>query len=84
MAEAGAILAGGHTLEDDEPKYGLAAVGLVLQPRFLLHSRGKCSAVHDVALSPVDDSQVGIMGGSVRDVRMRGVRPLHHVVPSRN
>lgn len=29
VAEAGAILAGGHTLEDDEPKYGLAAVGLV-------------------------------------------------------
>jgi len=29
VAEAGAILAGGHTLQDDEPKYGLAVVGLV-------------------------------------------------------
>ena len=28
-AEAGAILAGGHTLRDDEPKYGLAVVGTV-------------------------------------------------------
>ena len=29
VAEAGAILAGGHTLRDDEPKYGLAVVGTV-------------------------------------------------------
>ncbi len=29
VQEAGAILAGGHTIRDDEPKYGLAAVGTV-------------------------------------------------------
>jgi selenide,water dikinase len=29
VTEAGAILAGGHTLEDDEPKYGLAVAGTV-------------------------------------------------------
>jgi selenide,water dikinase len=29
VAEGGAILAGGHTIRDDEPKYGLAAVGTV-------------------------------------------------------
>ena len=28
-AEAGAVLAGGHTIRDDEPKYGLAVVGTV-------------------------------------------------------
>jgi len=28
-AEAGAILAGGHTIRDEEPKYGLAVVGTV-------------------------------------------------------
>ena len=27
--EAGAILAGGHTIRDEEPKYGLAVVGTV-------------------------------------------------------
>jgi selenide,water dikinase len=27
VAEAGAVLAGGHTIRDDEPKYGLAVVG---------------------------------------------------------
>lgn len=29
IAEAGAVLAGGHTLMDKEPKYGLAVMGLV-------------------------------------------------------
>ena len=29
MREAGAILAGGHTIRDNEPKYGLAVVGTV-------------------------------------------------------
>ena len=29
VAEAGGILAGGHTIRDDEPKYGLAVVGTV-------------------------------------------------------
>lgn len=29
ITEAGAVLAGGHTIEDDEPKYGLAVTGVV-------------------------------------------------------
>ncbi len=29
ITEAGAVLAGGHTIEDDEPKFGLAVNGLV-------------------------------------------------------
>jgi selenide,water dikinase len=29
VAEAGAVIVGGHTIEDDEPKYGLAVTGLV-------------------------------------------------------
>jgi selenide, water dikinase len=29
VEEAGAVLAGGHTIRDDEPKYGLAVVGTV-------------------------------------------------------
>jgi selenide,water dikinase len=28
VAEAGAVLAGGHTIRDDQPKYGLAAIGM--------------------------------------------------------
>lgn len=29
VAEAGAAIAGGHTIDDDEPKYGLSVVGIV-------------------------------------------------------
>jgi selenide,water dikinase len=29
VAEAGGVLAGGHTLDDDEPKYGLSVMGIV-------------------------------------------------------
>ena len=35
VAEAGGILAGGHTLEDKEPKYGLAVMGLIHPDRVL-------------------------------------------------
>ncbi len=35
VAEAGAALAGGHTTEDREPKYGLAVMGLVHPERVL-------------------------------------------------
>lgn len=33
--EAGAVVAGGHTVQDKEPKYGLAAIGLVHPNRML-------------------------------------------------
>jgi selenide,water dikinase len=35
VAEAGAVLAGGHSIEDQEPKYGLAVMGLVHPQRIL-------------------------------------------------
>jgi selenide,water dikinase len=34
VLEAGAIIAGGHTVTDDEPKYGLAVTGLVHPQRY--------------------------------------------------
>jgi selenide,water dikinase len=37
--EAGAVIVGGHTVEDDEPKYGLAVTGLV-DPQKLVTSAG--------------------------------------------
>ncbi len=39
VREAGGVLAGGHTIRDREPKYGLAAVGLV-DPGHLLRKGG--------------------------------------------
>jgi selenide,water dikinase len=38
LAEAGAILVGGHTIDDDEPKYGLAVTGTVHPDRFVPQS----------------------------------------------
>jgi selenide,water dikinase len=35
VAEAGGVLAGGHTVTDDEPKYGLSVMGLVHPNRVL-------------------------------------------------
>lgn len=34
ITEAGAVLAGGHTIDDDEPKYGLAVTGIVHPDKF--------------------------------------------------
>jgi len=39
VAEAGGVLAGGHTLEDKEPKYGLSVMGLV-HPDHILTKAG--------------------------------------------
>ena len=38
VKEAGAIIAGGHTIEDSEPKYGLAVSGFVHPKRVLTNS----------------------------------------------
>lgn len=39
VAEAGAIIAGGHTIQDDVPKYGLAVTGLA-HPKRILSNAG--------------------------------------------
>ena len=34
VMEAGAVLAGGHTIQDDTPKYGLSVTGFVHPEKF--------------------------------------------------
>lgn len=41
VKEAGALLIGGHTIEDDEPKYGLSVTGLVHPERITPNSGGQ-------------------------------------------
>ena len=41
VAEAGAVIAGGHSIEDQEPKYGLCVTGLVHPRRILTNSGAK-------------------------------------------
>jgi selenide,water dikinase len=41
VMEAGAVLAGGHSIEDDEPKYGLSVMGLVHPDRILTNAAAR-------------------------------------------
>ena len=41
VKEAGALLAGGHTVQDDEPKYGLSVMGLVHPNRVVTNAGAK-------------------------------------------
>lgn len=41
VVEAGAILVGGHTVEDEEPKYGLSVAGFVHPNKVLTNSNAK-------------------------------------------
>lgn len=41
VAEAGALLVGGHTVEDDEPKYGLSVAGFVSPKKVLTNDNAK-------------------------------------------
>ena len=41
VREAGAVVAGGHTIQDDEPKYGLVAVGWVKTDQMMTKAMAK-------------------------------------------
>lgn len=41
VREAGAVIAGGHTIQDKEPKYGLVAVGLVNKEKIMTKSSAR-------------------------------------------
>ncbi|MFQ6059495.1 MAG: selenide, water dikinase SelD, partial [Anaerolineae bacterium] len=41
VAEAGGVIAGGHTIDDKEPKYGLAVIGLVHPQRVVTKAGAK-------------------------------------------
>jgi len=43
--EAGAVLAGGHSIEDDEPKFGLAVTGIVHPEKYWTNSGAKAGDV---------------------------------------
>lgn len=45
VKEAGALLIGGHTVEDDEPKYGLSVAGFVPPNKVLTNSNAKAGDV---------------------------------------
>ncbi len=45
VREAGAVIVGGHTIDDPEPKYGLAVTGIVREDRIRRKSAGKAGEI---------------------------------------
>lgn len=62
VAEAGAIIAGGHTIQDDVPKYGLAVTGLV-HPKKVLSNAGSSTGDLLVLTKPLG---TGIINTAVK------------------
>lgn len=52
LHEAGGVLAGGHTVEDDEPKYGLSVTGII-DPSHLTTNAGLCPGDRLVLTKPL-------------------------------
>jgi selenide, water dikinase len=66
VAQAGAVMGGGHSIDDAEPKYGLAVTGIVDPARMLTNAGGRAGDV--VVLT----KPLGV--GAVVSARKRGVR----------
>ncbi len=45
IIEAGAVLAGGHSVEDDEPKFGLVVTGIVHPEKYWANSGARVGDV---------------------------------------
>ncbi len=62
----------------------LATLGFLLHHGLLLHPRRQRARIDEVPLPPVDDPQARDLVGPVRLLRLRRLRPLHHLVPGRH
>lgn len=62
VKEAGAVLAGGHSIQDDEPKYGLSVTGLVHPDRIFKN----CGAVPGDVLILTKPLGTGIVNTAVK------------------
>jgi hypothetical protein len=58
-----------------------AQLGLVLHGGLLPPARRECPGVGALALPAVGHPQAGLLDRPVRHLGLRGLRPLHHVVP---
>ncbi|MDR1574500.1 MAG: selenide, water dikinase SelD [Treponema sp.] len=77
IAEAGAVLGGGHSIYDKEPKYGLAVTGIVETAKALRNNTPK--AGHKLLLTkPLG---VGIVMAALR-VEMAGARAVRQALAS--
>ena len=65
-------------------RHARAQMGFLLHPGLLLHTRRRRATKWQRPLPAMDDAQARELVRSVRNIRMRGLRPLHHLVPHRH
>jgi selenide,water dikinase len=81
LAEAGCLLVGGHSIDDREPKYGMAVTGLA-DPREIVTNKGARPGDAIVLTKPIGTGLLatGIKSGSVgEDERRRVVEVMAHL-----
>jgi selenide,water dikinase len=71
VLEAGGLIAGGHTVIDDEPKYGLCVMGLV-HPQHILTKAGACPGDVLYLTKPLGT-------GIITTAAMRDLAEPHHL-----
>lgn len=73
VIEAGAVVAGGHTVQDEEPKYGLAVTGLVHPERYFIKG-GARPGDQLVLTKPLGT-------GTISTALKQGVAQVDHITP---
>jgi selenide, water dikinase len=76
VIEASASMAGGHSVDDNEPKYGLAVTGIVHPDRILLN----CRAQNEDALILTKPLGTGVLFNACRS-RKLPFRDLENILP---
>jgi len=74
VAEAGGVVAGGHTIDDEEPKYGMSVMGLVHPDRVLTKAAARAGDVL-ILTKPL-----GV--GLITTVLKAGIADPAHVAPA--
>ena len=78
VAEAGAVVAGGHTIDDDEPKYGLSVDGVV-HPDRIITNAGARAGDAVILTKPLGS---GVLFNAVRGRKMELAALLDHTLPT--
>jgi selenide,water dikinase len=78
VAEAGAVVVGGHTVDDDEPKYGLAVSGTV-HPQEILTNGGAQAGDALILTKPLGS---GVIFNAIRSGKMKLEDVLGETLPT--